>query len=117
MVKFGVGVGTQTTQKVWKASFLINLFAELLAIVLVLSCNYGLGDHGKIVQGKFELEATAGKKRVSITATKEAENVDPDMGMAPRISYIPHRFNTATELTVEVTADGPNNFDFELTAQ
>ena len=74
----------------------------------------GVPDHGKIVAGKIDMEATAGPKKVSIQATKAAAEVDPDMGMAPQVQYIPHRYNARTELTAEVKADGENRLTFDL---
>ena len=77
----------------------------------------GLPDHGEIVNGKFTFQATAGEKEVSIMATKAAAQVDPDMGVAPQVPYIPLRYNAQTELTATVDPDGANHFTFTLTEQ
>ena len=75
----------------------------------------GVPDHGKIVEGKFDLRATAGAKKVSIMATKAAAEVDPSMGAAPQVSYIPLRYNAQSELTATVDPEGENRFTFALT--
>lgn len=74
-------------------------------------------DAGKIVDGKFEFRAQPGPKRVEIDATRETGEVDPTMGMAPRESFIPSKYNTETTLEAEVTAGGENEFHFELLAE
>jgi hypothetical protein len=38
------------------------------------------------------------------------------MGLQPREQYVPARYNTDTTLEREVSADGENVFDFELTS-
>ena len=73
----------------------------------------GLPDHGKIVAGKFDLEATAGPKKVQILATREGE-FDPEMGMARRESYIPLEYNSKTKLTAEVQSNNDNQLRFDL---
>ncbi|MCA9267266.1 MAG: hypothetical protein KDA41_02290 [Planctomycetales bacterium] len=73
--------------------------------------------YGKIRDGAFEFESTAGAKRVVIQATKEADTVDPAMGARPRISFIPPRYNANTTLSAEVQESGDNHFRFELTRQ
>jgi hypothetical protein len=71
-------------------------------------------DAGKIIQGKFELTATAGKKRVEIHASRESGPIDPVMGAVPRVPYIPARYNSASVLTAEVTKQGPRHLQFDL---
>lgn len=77
----------------------------------------GIPDHGKIVAGKFDLQARPGAKKVKITATRAAGKVDPSMGMAPQIDYIPHRYNAQTKLEADVQPNDENHFDFPLTSQ
>ena len=33
------------------------------------------------------------------------------------VNYIPMRYNTTTELTADVTADGSNQYEFKLTSR
>ncbi len=71
---------------------------------------------GKIREGKFELRARAGQKRVEIRAAR----IIPGgalgaMGEPVAEDYIPGRYNWQTTLTAEVKADAKNHFPFELT--
>jgi predicted small lipoprotein YifL len=71
----------------------------------------------KINAGTYAFESTAGAKRVEITAHRKI-NVPPSPsgeGGTNYEMYIPEKFNVKTELTAEVTAAGPNTFDFPLT--
>lgn len=72
---------------------------------------------GPIKDGKFSFEATAGKKRVEVNASREEGPVDPAMGATPRKPYIPARYNTETTLEANVTPEGPNTFDYPLTGK
>jgi hypothetical protein len=71
-------------------------------------------DPGQIKDGKYQLQARPGKKRVQIYATRESGKIDPIMGAAPREQYIPAKYNDKTELRAEVTPDGKNEFPFAL---
>ena len=71
----------------------------------------------KINGGAYAFESTAGAKRVEITAHRKI-NVPPSPSGEGGVNYemyIPEKFNVKTELTAEVTAAGPNTFDFSLT--
>lgn len=74
-------------------------------------------DAGKIVDGRYTLRASEGKKRVEITAMREVKTVQAASGEPPVSfqSFIPAKYNQKSELTVEVTAGGPNTHDFQLT--
>lgn len=72
---------------------------------------------GAIKDGRYALAATAGKKRVEITATRQvqtAQDSPSGQGAFTFESYIPAKYNSQSELTVEVTPEGPNEFDFSL---
>ncbi len=72
---------------------------------------------GKIVDGRYSLRAAPGPKRVEITAMRQVETPQAASG-EPALSfqsYIPEKYNRRSELTAEVTAGGPNRFNFELT--
>jgi hypothetical protein len=71
-------------------------------------------DAGKIENGKFELQAQPGEKRVEIDATRESGEVDPVMHAAPREAYIPSKYNSETILKATVTAGGDNTFTSAL---
>ena len=54
----------------------------------------GAPDAAKIIDGKYALKTTAGKKRVEIHASRRADGPpDPMMGELPATPYIPARFN------------------------
>ncbi len=84
-------------------------------IVLMPVEGGGAPDADKVVDGKFSFQATLGKKRVEITASRESGPVDPVMGQAPREEYIGAEYNVDSKLTAEVTASGPNQFEFIVT--
>jgi len=69
---------------------------------------------GEIVNGRFDLRATAGKKRVEILADREVGKMDPVMHTIPRQAYIPAKYNTQSTLEREVTPEGDNEFVFDL---
>lgn len=73
----------------------------------------GLPQTGKIVDGKYELMATAGAKKVSIHASREGP-VDPVMNAPARIPFIPPKYNSQTTLTAEVKPNDENVADFPL---
>jgi predicted small lipoprotein YifL len=72
---------------------------------------------GRIVDGKFTFEATAGKKRVEITASRADPVLKGPKGEPTFVDYIPAQFNTQSTLTADVNAGGPNEFKFELDAR
>jgi hypothetical protein len=71
-------------------------------------------DGGSIKNGKYSFTALPGKKKVEITATREVGAPDPSMGAPRKEQYIAAEFNTQTKLEAEVTAAGPNQFDFKV---
>ncbi len=80
----------------------------------------GAADATRIIAGRFETTATAGPKRVEVTATREVPGkmvesaVNPGQ-MEPAIEeYIPAQYNTDSTLGEEVNAAGPNTFTFDL---
>lgn len=90
-------------------------------IVFLPENGKGRPDGGKIVDGKFQISVTAGKKRVEVRASRENPDKLVDSMMEPgkkvpsREDYIPDRYNTNSELKLEV-ASGENAIDFELVA-
>ena len=84
--------------------------------IILAPIDGGVPEHGTIVAGKFDMLATKGKKTVSIMATKAGAEVDPEMGAAPRINYIPLRYNAQTELSATVEPHDDNQMAFDLYA-
>jgi hypothetical protein len=78
-------------------------------------------DAGKIKDGQFTFRAKPGKKKVEIQANrlkKLPSGVTGPMGQTEvPLNYIPARYNTKTELTADVTADGANQYEFKMTSQ
>jgi hypothetical protein len=73
---------------------------------------------GKIVGGRYTLNARVGVKKVSISASKIIPGGARGGGNEPvPEEYVPERYNDLTELTAEVVPDGTNTFDFRLTTK
>jgi hypothetical protein len=70
---------------------------------------------GRIRGGAFSFMAKPGKKRVDIQAVRKTGQRDPKEGFEITELYIPERYNSETELEVDVTHDGDNHFEFALT--
>lgn len=71
---------------------------------------------GRIQQGRYTLQATAGEKQVRISASKETGRIlEGAMGakIPERIDLIPAQYNTATTLTRTVDPQTPT-IDFDL---
>jgi hypothetical protein len=81
----------------------------------------GASSAAEVAGGKFAIERSQGlvpgKYRISISSHRPRQikpDEDPGAAPAPRPETIPARYNTRTTLSKEVTADGPNQFDFAL---
>jgi hypothetical protein len=76
---------------------------------------------GKIQDGSFSLSATPGTKRVEITASRVVEGKfvedNPGEKTPVRESYIPAKYNTDSELTIEIPSRGARDLKFDLTSQ
>jgi hypothetical protein len=72
-------------------------------------------DAAKIINGKYRLQAKAGKNRVEIHAAHREGRINPVMGESRAKPYIPAQFNAKSVLTAEVLPDGKNVFAFDLT--
>ena len=79
-----------------------------------------------IVDGKFTIDATKGPMSgtfsVQITASRftgrKISLPPPDEGTIDEIEqYLPARYNTDSELKVDITENGPNRFEFTLSGQ
>jgi hypothetical protein len=67
-----------------------------------------------IENGMYSLQARAGRMRVRIMAPEEYGTTD-DTGVRPTRETVDASFNSASTLFVDVSADGANRFDFEVT--
>ena len=70
-----------------------------------------------IVDGKYKMEVQPGEKKVVLTATREAGEIDPAMGARRRVSYLPVEYSSESFaiLKVTITKEGQRKFDFHLT--
>jgi hypothetical protein len=127
-----LGTGCAKKERTYPVSGKVTLDGAPLPdgdIVLRATDNSG-GHHGDVVDGEFALEATAGRKKIYITATRQVklEDIkDPQkrdvemkmrkaMGGPSREQYIAERYNVKTTLEAEVVPEGPNHFKFDLTS-
>ena len=75
----------------------------------------GGGDGGEIKNGTFSMEATAGKKRVEIAASRVTDkNVEGKSDVKESASLIPEEYNAKSTLTAEIFANKPNELSFDL---
>jgi hypothetical protein len=70
---------------------------------------------GRIIGGEYSIRGRPGRQRVEIVASRPKANA-PELtpGMKPMEQFLPARYNTASTLEADVTADGRNVFDFDL---
>ena len=74
-------------------------------------------DAMQFTDGSFSFRASPGTKRVEIFADRPLGEPDPIMNVVAHEQYIPTRYNEETELAANVTAEGPNQFQFDLVSQ
>lgn len=67
----------------------------------------------KIIKGSYATKSRAGKKKVTITSNKPTGEKDSG-GFDITVNWLPAKYNAESKLSAEVTADGPNKFDFPL---
>jgi hypothetical protein len=68
---------------------------------------------GKIVDGAYAFQCTPGKKRVEIQSYRLSGRKTPE-GNPIGEMYVPDRYSSESELTVDVSLAGENKFDFAL---
>jgi hypothetical protein len=73
-----------------------------------------LPEAGKVVNGRYEIKVTAGRKKVRLYASREKPTASKAMGPGERESIIPPDYNARSSVTADVTPTGPNRFDFHL---
>jgi len=72
---------------------------------------------GPIVDGRYTMQSTAGKKRVEISASRQVADVavTGGGGEGPGFEmYIPEKYNSRSELQIQIAPDWGKEFDFEL---
>lgn len=83
--------------------------------ILFIPSDRSLGpEGGRIVDGKFAMRSKEGKCQVEITAVEVGPNTPRVDGVPVIINYIPARYNTQSELSVEVAPSDENSFEFRL---
>jgi len=82
------------------------------------------GTSGEVEKGRFVIEGdrgpVAGSYRVlisSLLGTKVDASQPPGEAPAPKKDPIPAKYNTKSDLKVEVKAGGPNTFEFALSSK
>ena len=69
---------------------------------------------GRIVKGEFTFRTKPGRMRVEIQSARLTGKREPVSGTPISELFIPARYNTKSELSVEVEPEGANHFDFPL---
>lgn len=72
---------------------------------------------GPISAGRFDFRARPGLNKVQIQAAKFIGPEIKVMGLRPKEMYIPKEYNRETTLSAEVTAEGKNQYTFELKSE
>jgi len=86
--------------------------------IFFIPADAGIGpDAGKIVDGVFDARAKEGKCRVEIRALDVGPDTPVIEGSPIAANYIPQRYNSDSELEVDVSPDGDNHFEFKLQSQ
>jgi len=71
-------------------------------------------DVGNIVDGRFEFDAKPGKKRVELRSPRDT-GIKSEFGGTVTEEALPRRYNSDSELAVEVASDTSNNvYSFDL---
>jgi hypothetical protein len=78
----------------------------------ITSGGYTIVTRQGLPPGKYEVRIFS-----SLDDTRPRPAGPPGGGSPPAIEQIPPRFNVKTEQVVEVTAAGPNRFDFDIPAK
>ena len=78
------------------------------------TCDFSKSQAGGVFAGKFRVEITASRR--------SAKKVHMHTHLGDFFDYVdeqylPARYNTQSELVVEVKPDGPNQFTYELTSR
>jgi hypothetical protein len=123
-VAFGLpGCGRAGAHKKYKVSGTVTFDGANIQegrILFLPKDGEGPADGGSIVDGKYEIQCTEGKKRVEIRANTKGKGTHkmpeklnmPSPGM---MELIPAKYNANSTLEADVTTDpAQNTFDFKL---
>jgi hypothetical protein len=87
----------------------------------------GVNEYFDIKEGKFAGKAADGERRVEIYLLEGAPLEAPrgvrgeitpgGFGSEIRKNVLPARYNSKSKLTAQVTPEGPNEFQFEVTSK
>lgn len=89
----------------------------------------GRASAGRIENGRFSFSSTLGPQRVTISSMAIAEGeeaavggtegdpIGPDNPATVYVEQIPPQYNSDSTLNVDVTANGANEFNFELESE
>ncbi len=112
------GCGGQTFEQTYPVQGTITLDDQPLPSCTIVFMTPETGDLQSlnIEAGRFTGDVRPGVRRVEIRAftadTVPRSPIDPPPG-----NYLPDRYNTASQLTATVVANGPNVFDYPLTTR
>lgn len=78
---------------------------------IIMRDDKGNPDVAEIKDGRYSIVTSPGAKTVEITSIQETGKTDP-LGGPEKANVIPEKYNTATELKINIPADSPN-FDLK----
>ena len=118
------GCGASDAQARYKVTGLVTFDGKPIpeGDILFLPEGDGRPDGGRITAGQYDVELTAGPKRVEIRASREnpAKLIDsmlePGKKVPAREDYIPEKYNAKSELKADIV-DGPGEYDFDLKSE
>lgn len=122
MVACGCARTGQPSPPLASVSGTVTLDGQLLpdGFVTFVSPQQGLFEAFPIKEGRYTGKAGLGTRRVEIIAVREEQPSQTtsraeEPPRPQRENYLPAKYSTKSTLTAEVTRDGPNVFDFDLT--
>jgi hypothetical protein len=122
MVVCGCGRTGQPSRPMASVSGTVSLDGQPLpdGFVTFVSPQQGFFEAFPIKEGRYTGKAGLGTRRVEIIAVREEQpsqttSRDNEPPRPQRENYLPAKYSTKSTLTAEVTRDGPNVFDFNLT--
>lgn len=89
-------------------------------LITIFPIKGGKPNSGQITDGKYELDVEPGTYKVEISrlVSTGAPVTDPDYGIeSEQRESIPSRYNSQSELRMEVTANDSTEFDYPLSSE